>query len=177
MNGGFRTAETEAIVARRMRSVLDLTIGILIGIAAVMLTVGLGQGAQERVASAINALGSNLLIVTPGSTDSRPAFRGVRVRVDPHGRGRRGPGQPGRRPRRRGRRRHLDVQPGAGRRGPDLDVLRDRHHPVLAQVRAGTVTEGRFFTDADQDAGNTVAVLGSTRRAELFTGQPRRAVP
>ena len=70
----FRTAY-EAILARRMRSVLTM-LGILIGIAAVMLTVGLGQGAQERVASAINALGSNLLIVTPGSTTSSTGFRG-----------------------------------------------------------------------------------------------------
>ena len=70
----FRTAY-EAILARRMRSVLTM-LGILIGIAAVMLTVGLGQGAQERVASAINALGSNLLIVTPGSTTSSSGFRG-----------------------------------------------------------------------------------------------------
>ena len=70
----FRTAY-EAILARRMRSILTM-LGILIGIAAVMLTVGLGQGAQERVASAINALGSNLLIVTPGSTTSSSGFRG-----------------------------------------------------------------------------------------------------
>ena len=77
----FRTAY-EAILARRMRSVLTM-LGILIGIAAVMLTVGLGQGAQERVASAINALGSNLLIVTPGSTTSSSGFRGGRARRRP----------------------------------------------------------------------------------------------
>jgi len=70
----FRTAY-EAIVARRMRSVLTM-LGILIGVAAVMLTVGLGQGAQQQVASAINALGSNLLVVTPGSTTSSTGFRG-----------------------------------------------------------------------------------------------------
>ena len=70
----LRTA-VEAIVARRMRSVLTM-LGILIGIAAVMLTVGLGQGAQQKVASAINALGSNLLVVTPGSTTGTTGFRG-----------------------------------------------------------------------------------------------------
>ncbi|WP_273936134.1 ABC transporter permease [Kutzneria chonburiensis] len=43
-------------------------LGILIGIAAVILTVGLGEGAQQQVSSAINALGTNLLVVTPGST-------------------------------------------------------------------------------------------------------------
>ena len=43
-------------------------LGILIGIAAVILTVGLGEGATASVNSAINSLGTNLLIVTPGSS-------------------------------------------------------------------------------------------------------------
>jgi len=57
----------EAIVSHRMRSALTV-LGILIGIAAVILTVGLGEGATAKVNSAISALGTNLLIVTPGST-------------------------------------------------------------------------------------------------------------
>jgi putative ABC transport system permease protein len=43
-------------------------LGILIGIAAVILTVGLGEGATASVNSAINSLGTNLLIVSPGSS-------------------------------------------------------------------------------------------------------------
>jgi putative ABC transport system permease protein len=57
----------EAITTHRLRSALTV-LGILIGIAAVILTVGLGEGAASSVKSAINALGSNLLIVTPGSS-------------------------------------------------------------------------------------------------------------
>ncbi|HTW05881.1 MAG TPA: ABC transporter permease [Acidimicrobiales bacterium] len=57
----------EAIASHRLRSALTV-LGILIGIAAVILTVGLGEGAASSVNSAINALGSNLLIVTPGSS-------------------------------------------------------------------------------------------------------------
>jgi putative ABC transport system permease protein len=57
----------EAITSHRLRSALTV-LGILIGIAAVILTVGLGEGAASSVNSAINALGTNLLIVTPGST-------------------------------------------------------------------------------------------------------------
>ena len=53
---------------------LGLTVlGIMIGIAAVILTVGLGEGAQQQVSSEITALGSNLLTVTPGSTTSSSA--------------------------------------------------------------------------------------------------------
>ena len=38
------------------------------GIAAVVLTVGLGRGAQQQVSRQLAALGGNLLIVTPGSS-------------------------------------------------------------------------------------------------------------
>ena len=59
----------EAIATHRMRSGLTV-LGILIGIAAVILTVGLGEGATASVNSAINSLGTNLLIVTPGSSST-----------------------------------------------------------------------------------------------------------
>jgi putative ABC transport system permease protein len=64
-----------AVIAHRLRSMLTM-LGILIGIAAVILTVGLGQGAQQQVGSEISALGSNLLIVSPGSTTSSTGIRG-----------------------------------------------------------------------------------------------------
>jgi putative ABC transport system permease protein len=70
----FRTG-LAAVRTHRLRSALTM-LGILIGIAAVILTVGLGQGAQQKVAQQINALGSNLLIVTPGSTTSTSGVRG-----------------------------------------------------------------------------------------------------
>ncbi|KJE20080.1 ABC-type antimicrobial peptide transport system, permease component [Frankia torreyi] len=57
----------EAVRSHRLRSGLTM-LGILIGVAAVILTVGLGEGAQDKVRGQINALGSNLLIVAPGST-------------------------------------------------------------------------------------------------------------
>ncbi len=58
-----------AVVTHRLRSALTI-LGICIGIAAVILTVGLGEGAQAQVASEVSALGSNLLIVSPGSSTS-----------------------------------------------------------------------------------------------------------
>ena len=62
----LRTA-WEALNGRRMRSLLTM-LGILIGIAAVMLTVGLGEGARLQIGKEINKLGSNLLIVMPGGS-------------------------------------------------------------------------------------------------------------
>ena len=72
----FETLRTglEAVRSHRLRSILTM-LGILIGIAAVILTVGLGQGAQVQVRDQIAALGSNLLIVSPGSTTSSTGVR------------------------------------------------------------------------------------------------------
>ena len=65
----------EAIRTHRMRSGLTV-LGILIGIAAVILTVGLGEGAQAKVSSEISSLGTNLLTVSPGSSTSSSGVRG-----------------------------------------------------------------------------------------------------
>jgi putative ABC transport system permease protein len=70
----FRTG-FEAVRSHRLRSGLTV-LGILIGIAAVILTVGLGEGAQGQVTSEISALGTNLLTVTPGSSTSSAGVRG-----------------------------------------------------------------------------------------------------
>ena len=70
-------AAVEAIRAHRLRSTLTM-LGIVIGISSVILTVGLGEGAQQEVEDQISALGSNLLIVSPGSTTDS-ALRGTPV--------------------------------------------------------------------------------------------------
>ena len=107
----FRTA-TEAVRTHRLRSALTM-LGILIGITAVVLTVGLGQGAKAQVQDQINELGTNLLVISPGQHHrARPGTRGgfgsastltvqdaARARVQG-----RGAGHPGRRPERRRRR-------------------------------------------------------------------------
>jgi len=70
----LRTAGA-SILAHRMRSALTV-LGILIGIAAVVLSVGLGLGTQQQVGAQISSLGSNLLIVSPGSSTSTAGIRG-----------------------------------------------------------------------------------------------------
>ncbi|MFT4011251.1 MAG: ABC transporter permease [Nocardioidaceae bacterium] len=65
----------EAIRARRLRSALTM-LGIVIGISSVIVTVGLGLGAQDEVREQIDSLGSNLLIVSPGSSTSSGGVRG-----------------------------------------------------------------------------------------------------
>ncbi len=63
----FRVA-MQAIVANRLRAGLT-TLGVIIGVLAVVLLVAIGQGAREEITGSIEGLGSNLLIVVPGGLD------------------------------------------------------------------------------------------------------------
>jgi len=164
-----RTA-VEALNARRMRSVLTV-LGILIGIAAVMLTVGLGQSAQNSITSQINSLGSNLLIVTPAANQSSGGFRGA------------------------GQATTLTTQDAQmladSSVAPDIEAVAPTLSssqslksslttwtstvtgttPAWLQVRARTIGTGRFITQDDVDSRAAVAVLGSDTAAQLFDTQ------
>ena len=69
----FRTG-VNGVRSHRLRSFLTV-LGILIGIAGVIIAVGLGEGASSQVTSEINALGSNVLTITPGSSTSSSGIR------------------------------------------------------------------------------------------------------
>jgi putative ABC transport system permease protein len=58
-----------ALRVNKLRSALTM-LGIIIGVAAVIAMVGIGAGAQARVAEQIQSLGSNLIIVLSGSVTS-----------------------------------------------------------------------------------------------------------
>lgn len=59
----------KSISKSRMRSLLT-ALGIIIGVAAVVVMVAIGDGAQVQVEQQINALGSNMIIIFPGSSSS-----------------------------------------------------------------------------------------------------------
>lgn len=56
-----------AMVSHKMRSFLSI-LGILIGVAAVIAMLAVGQGAKESIEKQLASLGSNLLVVRPGSS-------------------------------------------------------------------------------------------------------------
>lgn len=56
----------EALALNKRRTALAV-LGVVVGIAAVIALMTLGQGSQEAISSQIQALGSNLLTVTPGA--------------------------------------------------------------------------------------------------------------
>jgi putative ABC transport system permease protein len=64
----------QALGANRLRTALTM-LGMIIGVGAVVLMLAVGQGAQTTVRQAITAMGSALLVVSPGSS-SAGGFRG-----------------------------------------------------------------------------------------------------
>ncbi|HAM44545.1 MAG TPA: macrolide ABC transporter permease [Propionibacteriaceae bacterium] len=173
--GWAETARTAiaALNARRLRSLLTM-LGILIGIAAVMLTVGLGQGASAQITAQINSLGSNMIIVTPSQTTSSGGFRGgggsastlttqdatmlANTAVAPD---------------------VAAVAPTSSTSGSLQSSDSTWTSTVVGtvpdwqQVRARTLASGRFFTDAEVESSAAVAVIGADTASELFSsGSP-----
>jgi len=157
-----------AVRAHRLRSILTM-VGVLIGIAAVILTVGLGEGAQAQVKSKINSLGSNLLIVAPGSTTSTSGVRGgfgsastLTMRdADALSSTVAAP--------------DIAAVAPVSQRSETLTASTSNWtttvvgtQPSWLQVRARTVTQGRFINQADVTSHAAVAVLASTTATELF---------
>src|SRR6266498_2724774 len=65
-----------AIAGAKVRTVLTV-LGILIGVAAVVIATALGTGVQERITSQIKSLGSNVIFIFPQANQSSGA-RGAR---------------------------------------------------------------------------------------------------
>ena len=57
-----------ALARNKMRSILTM-LGIVIGVAAVIAMVAIGQGAQQQVQAQISSMGSNLVFVSSGSVN------------------------------------------------------------------------------------------------------------
>ena len=166
----FDTLRTslEAMRSHRMRSALTV-LGILIGIAAVILTVGLGIGAQQQVTAQVEALGTNLLIISPGSTTSSTGFRGgfgsasTLTQTDAAALA-----SPIVAP---------DIAAVAPSTSSSQSLVAGASNwttsvvgttPSWLSVRARTMSSGVFLTAADQASAASVVVLGSTTADQLF---------
>jgi putative ABC transport system permease protein len=168
----LRTA-VDAVRSHRLRSMLTM-LGIVIGISSVVLTVGLGLGAQEQVRKQIDALGSNLLIVSPGSSTNSSGVRGgfgsasTLTLADAQAIADR------------------TVAPDVARVAPASTTTTSLTAgttnwtskvvgttPAWKDVRSRTLASGRFFTAAEATAGANVVVLGPDTASELFSiGNP-----
>jgi putative ABC transport system permease protein len=67
-----------SILKNKMRTLLTM-LGIVIGVGAVIVMVAVGHGAQTQIESQINSLGTNLILVTPGSSQQGGVSQGAQT--------------------------------------------------------------------------------------------------
>ncbi len=157
------------VVANRLRSGLTM-LGILIGVAAVILLVGVGNGASAAVQQQIEALGSNLLIIFPANAKSGGIQQGfgtastltmddVRALADRQA----APDVAAAIPSASGR-----LQVTFGNQNWNTSLTGTTQD--FPSVRNYQVASGQFFTSADVSAASKVAVIGQTVVDNLFSG-------
>ncbi|MFA5038663.1 MAG: ABC transporter permease [Candidatus Omnitrophota bacterium] len=154
-----------AMLAHKMRSFLSI-LGILIGVAAVIAMLALGQGAKESIEKQLASLGSNLLMIRPGSQrlhgvameagsvtrftlQDVAAIKNLTDFVS-------------------------QVSPSVTGRGQLVFGNRNWNTQVegvdvgYAELRSSQPEEGRFFTEEEIRKREKVVVLGATVVKELF---------
>ena len=154
----------DALLRNRSRSLLTM-LGIIIGVAAVIVTVAIGVGARVSVEQQINALGSNLLIVQPGSvtqSGARSGFGGASTLTPADGLA-------------------IAQLPGVAAVSPTVTVRAQAVAgnnnwqtsisgvaPTYTFVRTWPLQSGIFFSQSDIESATKVAVLGQTVVQNLF---------
>ncbi|MHB8799572.1 MAG: ABC transporter permease [Thermoanaerobaculia bacterium] len=73
----FRLA-MQSILKNRMRAMLTM-LGIVIGVAAVIVMVAVGYGARSRIREQINNLGTNMIVITPGASTTGGVSQGAQA--------------------------------------------------------------------------------------------------
>ncbi|GIV62150.1 MAG: ABC transporter permease [Rhodothermaceae bacterium] len=66
----------KSIFKNKMRTLLTM-LGIIIGVGAVIMMVAIGDGAREQIQNRINSLGTNLIVITPGTSNQGGVSRGA----------------------------------------------------------------------------------------------------
>ena len=164
----IRTLRTAVRALRRniMRSVLT-TLGIIIGIAAVIAMMEIGNGVSKQIQQSLSTLGANNLMVFPGSGWGGGANQGSRVTLtvqDAEAILERCPAV-------------LNAAPvvnangqviAGGNNYPAGGIMGTT--PAYLEVRGLPVEEGEPFTDRDVVASAQVCLIGKTLVRELFGG-------
>ena len=154
-----------ALRVNKLRSALTM-LGIIIGVGAVIAMVGVGAGAQARVAEQIQSLGSNLIIVLSGSTSAGGIRLGQGSRLsiteeDSLAIAREIAAVQATAPSMRG---NAQVVYGNLNWATGIQGVT----PDYSEVREWSVTAGRFFTSEDVAGATKVALLGRTTAENLF---------
>jgi putative ABC transport system permease protein len=164
MIGALFGEALRALRANRLRTALTM-LGIIIGVAAVIVMLSVGQGAQTMVRNAITSMGSNLFVILSGASTSGGARMGfgtiptltagdaeaigelpnvaLAVPVIPE-----------------------TAQIVYGPNNWSTSIMGTT--PAFLDIRSWRLAEGSALSDADLRSGNRVAVLGKTATANLF---------
>ncbi|MFZ2159919.1 MAG: ABC transporter permease [Bradyrhizobium sp.] len=159
------TAAAEAIWRNKMRSALTM-LGVFIGVAALIVMVSVGQGANEAVRKEIARLGTNLVVIVPGAA-TRGGARGgfgsastltvadVRAILQEAT----AVGEVGYLIRQSGQIRFASQNWTTGIQGVSFN------YPPMTNWR---IASGRAITAEDERSAGLVVILGETVRRELF---------
>ena len=156
-----------SLVANKLRSLLTM-LGIIIGVAAVIALVSIGNGVKQDIENSISSLGSNLLVVlpgaprTPGARSSQGSMKSLKI---------------------------SDYEAIAKLEGVKAaSPMTNGSYVVIYQnknwttsvagvnsnfqdVNNWTMTSGRFFSDKNVQNRDRVAVVGQTVVKNLFTDE------
>ena len=69
---------TQSILKNKLRAALTM-LGIIIGVAAVIVMVAVGYGARTRIRQQINNLGTNMIVITPGAAQQAGVSQGAQA--------------------------------------------------------------------------------------------------
>lgn len=156
-----------SLIANKLRSLLTM-LGIIIGVAAVIALVSIGNGVKQDIEDSISSLGSNLLVVlpgaprTPGARSSQGSMKSLKI---------------------------SDYEAIAKLEGVKaVSPMTNGSYVVIYQnknwttsvagvnsnfqdVNNWTMTSGRFFSDKNVQNRERVAVVGQTVVKNLFTDE------
>ena len=154
-----------ALIRNKLRAFLTM-LGIIIGVGAVIAMVAIGEGAKSTIRAQIAALGTNVLIVLPGSNVQggvRAGFGNVNTLIDADA---------------KAMARELPsvafVSPVLRRQEQvvaanlNWGTLAQGVAPEFQQIRDWEVAQGRFLHEGDMESAAKVAVIGQTVARQLF---------
>ena len=156
----FRVA-LDALRANRLRSILTM-LGVIIGVAAVVILVAIGSGAKAEVEKQVEGLGSNLILVVPGSLEIGGAPSASRLELTDVELLGRAVGD--------ANAVATTVQSGELVRVGDKEVFTTINgtNETVVNVFDRPIARGRYISAADVDTRRRVAVLGSSSARKLF---------
>ena len=156
----FRVA-LDALRANRLRSILTM-LGVIIGVAAVVILVAIGSGAKAEIEKQVEGLGSNLILVVPGSLEIGGAPSASRLELSDVELLGRAVGDTNAVA--------TTVQSGELVRVGDKEVFTTINgtNETVVSVFDRPIARGRYISAADVDTRRRVAVLGSSSARKLF---------